>query len=100
MATTTVSRVRLRSTICVPPCDAGVKPMPPRPASRPECSKISAHSAIESRTWSTASAETIARARVSAGCDLQDYVDELRGDAFLRHLAGRAGLASAVDVEP
>src|SRR5206468_11427252 len=50
MPTRTVSRVRLRSTMCVPPCEAGVKPMPPSPASRPECSKINAHSAIESRT--------------------------------------------------
>ena len=23
--------------MCVPPCDAGVKPIPPKPASRPEC---------------------------------------------------------------
>ena len=32
---TVVRRVRLRSTMCVPPCDCGVKPMPPKPASRP-----------------------------------------------------------------
>ena len=45
IATTTVSRVRLRSTMCVPPCEAGVKPMPPSPVSRPECSRINAQSA-------------------------------------------------------
>src|ERR1700675_3846896 len=54
MATTTVSRVRLRSTMCVPPCEAGVKPMPPRPASRPECIRISPTSDAEMMTWMTA----------------------------------------------
>ena len=39
-ATTTVRRVRLRSTMCVPPCEAGVKPIPPKPVSRPECIRI------------------------------------------------------------
>ena len=33
-------RVRFRSTMCVPPCDCGVKPMPARPVSRPECIRI------------------------------------------------------------
>ena len=48
-----VSRVRFRSTMCVPPCDVGVKPMPPKPGSRPECIRISVTSAAESRTWMT-----------------------------------------------
>ena len=50
-AITTVSRVRLRSTMCVPPWDAGVNPMPPMPASRPECISTSPTSAAESSTW-------------------------------------------------
>src|SRR5262249_57059070 len=50
IATTTVSRVRLRSTMCVPPWDCGVYPIPPRPASRPEWRRISPTSAIERRT--------------------------------------------------
>src|SRR5207244_10480201 len=52
---TTVRRVRLRPTMCVPPCDAGVKPLPPKPVSRPECSRISTTRAIERMTWTTAS---------------------------------------------
>jgi hypothetical protein len=52
--TTTVTRVRFRSTMCVPPCEAGVKPMPPMPASRPECIMISPISASEKITWRTA----------------------------------------------
>src|SRR6266542_1910283 len=44
-ATTIVSRVRLRSTMWVPPCEAGVKPIPPSPVSRPECMRMSATSA-------------------------------------------------------
>ena len=31
--------------MCVPPCDCGVKPMPPKPASRPECISTSVTSA-------------------------------------------------------
>src|SRR5439155_7127374 len=54
--TTTVSRVRFRSTMCVPPCEAGVKPIPPSPVSRPECIRMSPTRAIETRTWKTASA--------------------------------------------
>ena len=41
-ATPTVMRVRFRSTICVPPCDVGVKPRPPIPPSRGECIRIKA----------------------------------------------------------
>ena len=40
-ATITVKRVRFRSTMCCPPCDAGVKPSPPKPVSRPECMSTS-----------------------------------------------------------
>ena len=36
-ATNTVRRVRFRSTMCWPPREAGVKPRPPKPVSRPEC---------------------------------------------------------------
>src|SRR4051812_6856710 len=45
--------------MCVPPCEAGVYPRPPRPASRPECMRIKPTSPIESRTWMTASARII-----------------------------------------
>ena len=53
-ATTIVTRVRLRSTMCVPPCDCGVKPIPASPESRPECIRISPTSAAARRTWMTA----------------------------------------------
>ena len=45
IATAIVRRVRFRSTMCVPPCEAGVKPIPPKPVSRPECIRIRAISA-------------------------------------------------------
>ena len=38
----------------VPPCDCGVKPMPPKPASRPECISTRVTSAAEISTWVTA----------------------------------------------
>src|SRR5581483_3236715 len=59
-ANTTVRRVRLRSTMCVPPCDAGVKPIPPMPASRPLCMSTSdviattISTCITARNWSIA----------------------------------------------
>jgi hypothetical protein len=53
-ATTTVSRVRFRSTICVPPCEWGVKPSPPMPASRPECMRTSVTMKALRSTWKTA----------------------------------------------
>ena len=59
-AITIVTRVRLRSTMCVPPCDAGVKPMPPRPASRPECMRIRPISEALKMTWRTAKTGSIA----------------------------------------
>jgi hypothetical protein len=58
IATATVRRVRLRSTMCVPPCEAGVKPIPPKPVSRPECIRIRRISAIESSTCRTATSES------------------------------------------
>ena len=58
--TTTVKRVRLRSTMWVPPCDCGVNPMPPKPASRPECISTSVTSAAEMRTCKIAKTGTIA----------------------------------------
>ncbi len=54
IATKIVRRVRFRSTMCVPPCEAGVKPIPPRPASRPECIRIRPTRAAAMRTWMTA----------------------------------------------
>src|SRR5512146_738941 len=45
--------------MCVPPCEVGVKPMPPRPASRPECIRISEMRAAERRTCTTASTWSI-----------------------------------------
>ncbi len=59
-ATIAVRRVRLRSTMWVPPCDCGVNPMPPKPASRPECISTSVTSAAEISTWRTAKNGTIA----------------------------------------
>ena len=59
-ATTTVRRVRFRSTMWVPPCEAGVKPIPPMPVSRPECIRISVSRNAETSTWKTAKTETIA----------------------------------------
>ena len=44
----------------VPPCDCGVKPMPPKPASRPECISTSVTSAAEISTCRTAKNGTIA----------------------------------------
>ena len=61
VATTIVTRVRLRSTMCVPPCEAGVKPMPPMPESRPECIRMSEIRAIDSSTWMTAKTASTAR---------------------------------------
>lgn len=81
---TTVRRVRLRSTMCVPPCDCGVKPMPPKPASRPECISTSVTSAAEMRTWRTAKTGTIAAgwyqrypARMAAGDEVRAKIQRL-----------------------
>ena len=41
--------------MCVPPWDAGVKPIPLKPVSRPECMSTSVTSANERSTWRTAS---------------------------------------------
>src|SRR4029450_12216112 len=49
IATATVRRVRLRSTMWVPPCEAGVKPMPPKPVSRPEGIRIRPIRALHGR---------------------------------------------------
>ena len=68
-ATTTVRRVRFRSTMCVPPCEAGVKPMPPKPASRPECMSTSVTRKAESRTCRTAEAESQMDATITARKD-------------------------------
>ncbi len=48
--------------MCVPPCEAGENPMPPNPASRPECMSTSATRADPSRTWRTANRAIIAAA--------------------------------------
>ena len=50
----------------VPPCDCGVKPMPPKPASRPECISTRTTSADEISTWVTAKNGTIAARIVPA----------------------------------
>ena len=98
-ATTTVKRVRLRSTMCVPPCEAGVKPMPPMPASRPLCMSMSDTRTKTISTWTTARKLVIAgQGSADAAGDLDDRVDQLRGDPVLRHVAGGAGLAGPVDV--
>src|SRR5438552_15158765 len=108
-ATTTVRRVRFRSTMCVPPCEAGVKPSPPMPASRPECMRMSAVSPITISTWVIAKnwstppeypASRTGGLALSPLCDLDDRLDELGRDPVLRHVARRAGFAGAVDVGP
>src|SRR3954466_7343957 len=86
----------------VPPCDAGVKPIPPRPASRPECIRISASSATETSTWKTAATGSM-RGRVAQSLrgstgGGEDRVDEARRDRVLRDVALGAGPAGAVDV--
>src|ERR1041385_3605289 len=110
-----VSRVRLRWTMCVPPCEAGVKPIPPKPVSRPECIRISPISAAESRTWMTARMAVTASPgyRTAAPAEparppwsasqasalglfpggLDDRVDQLGRDPVLRDVARHAGLA-------
>ena len=57
------ARQVLLDDVRVPPCDVGVKPMPPKPASRPECMSTRPTSAAPSRTWITAQTETIAGAQ-------------------------------------
>src|SRR2546430_13274279 len=39
----------LRSTMCVPPCDAGVKPIPPRPRSEEHTSELQSQSNLVCR---------------------------------------------------
>src|SRR2546426_4084632 len=92
-ATKTVRRVRLRSTMCVPPWEAGVKPSPPKPVSRPECMRTSATRAIETSTCQTAITWSMRRMyqRVAGGLfrgDAQDHVDQLGCDPVLRHVRG------------
>src|SRR5438067_1709173 len=95
--------------MCVPPCDAGVKPIPPMPASRPLCMRISETRTKTSRTWKTArTLVTVPRVTAEgrgrrAGalrppCYFYDRVDQLGRDPVLRHVPGCAGLAGAVDV--
>jgi len=55
------NRVRFRSTMCVPPCEAGVKPIPPMPASRPLCMSTRPMRMNTSSTCTTARKLTIAR---------------------------------------
>ncbi len=79
-ATTIVSRVRFRSMMWVPPCEAGVKPIPPSPASRPECMRMSATSANETITWKTATIASSIDDQDSRAC----YVRGVAEDAHAR----------------
>src|ERR671931_349252 len=99
--------------------------MPPRPASRPEWSRMSEISAIDSKTWTTARNETTERPgyqRQGAACGaafsapgffqppqmgaasafprdtLDDCADKLGRDAIFRPETRRARLAGAIDV--
>src|SRR5262245_34797930 len=63
--------------MCVPPCDAGVKPMPPKPASRPECMSTSPIRANETRTCQTATACSISAPRVAESM-AEDVRDQIR----------------------
>src|SRR2546423_9136021 len=93
----TVTRVRFRSTMCVPPCDAGVNPSPPMPASRPECMRMSDVKPTTMSTWVTARNVITGSGYPSSG-DLDDRRHQLGGDAVLRDVAGCARLPRAVDV--
>src|SRR6476469_11050430 len=89
--------------MCVPPCEAGVNPMPPMPASRPLCMSTSPTSTNTSRTCTTARRLTIALQRSQeplsrSPADLDDRFDQLRRDPVLRDVAGGAGLSRPVDV--
>ena len=78
VATMTVSRVRFRSTMCVPPCDAGEKPMPPKPVSRPECMRIRPIRPDASTTWMTArSPVTATRVAEVSHDDARERVQKL-----------------------
>src|SRR5438093_7733232 len=98
IATTTVSRVRLRSTMWVPPCDAGVKPMPPKPVSRPECIRINPIRAMASRTWRTATTwSTPSGYRACVG-HVEDRVHQFRCDPVLRDVSGSTRRPRGFDV--
>src|SRR3954470_18629206 len=96
-----VSRVRFRSTMCVPPWDAGVNPIPPSPASRPECMRMRPMRTIEmsvcqtARTWSIAGRV----ADVLAAHHVVDRRNEVKADPVLRDIAGGARTTRPVDVE-
>ena len=61
IAIATVSRVRFRSTMCVPPWEVGVNPIPPKPASRPECERTRVTSPAQRIAWRAAKKGTSGR---------------------------------------
>src|SRR5436190_9724380 len=96
-ASRTVTRVRFRSTMCVPPCDAGVNPSPPMPASRPECMRMSDVKPTTMSTWVTAR-NVSTRSGYPASGDFDDRRHQLGRDAVLRDVTGCASLPRPVDV--
>src|SRR5438876_932354 len=64
--------------MCVPPWDCGVKPMPARPVSRPECIRINPTSDAARMTWMTAKTGSIAAAIVAANYGMSVDAEEAR----------------------
>src|SRR3954452_7373453 len=86
--------------MCVPPCEVGVKPMPPRPASRPECMRISPTRATEISTWRTArtgsTPGSVAEARPRNLCTVE--ADDARARIQKLILTGDNRLKQGVDL--
>ena len=99
-ATTIVRRVRFRSTMWVPPWEAGVKPIPPIPASRPLCMSTSDTSANTRSTWTTAR-KLVTPERVAAASCYGHSVDEDEARERIQHLlvTGDNRLKQGVDPE-
>jgi hypothetical protein len=98
-ATTIVNRVRFRSTMWVPPCDAGVKPIPPRPVSRPECMRMSETSANETITWKTATIASSIDDQDSRACYVRDVDENARARIQKLLVTGDNRLKQGVEPE-
>ena len=99
IATAIVTRVRFRSTMCVPPCDCGVKPIPPMPGVAARVHEDQAHEGHRDEDVQDGEnlkhrGPRVADASGTASDDLHDGVDQLARDPVLRHVAGRAGRAA------
>ena len=86
--------------MCVPPCEAGVKPMPPMPASRPRVHEHERDQPDDEQDLGdgqelvTTPRKGSQRSRdlhafpSAQSVPLDDRLDQLRGDPVLRHVAG------------